>query len=438
MTGWEQVRLGNVFNLEKGQLQSTKCIPGEYTFITAASDWKTHNEYTHDCEAIIYAVAASGSLGRAHYFQGKFIASDLCFILSERDPKNYPVNFKFYQHVFSFLRSDIVKATKAGTSKESISQKRLAEYRIPYIDIEHQETWIDRLTELLRINNEFAEKQDEQSSHISHLRQSILQEAIEGKLTAAWRAKHPYKKGDPERDGAALLGRIKEEKKRLVAEGKLRKEKPVAPIAAGEEPFALPVGWVWCRLGQVGSFERGKSKHRPRNDPRLFQNGSIPFIQTGEVAQSKYSEFRILSSGKYYNESGLAQSRLWPKGTLCITIAANIAETGFLAIDACFPDSVVGFISLTGNATSWLIRYFLSSVQDEIKRYAPATAQKNINLDIINDLLFPLPPLAEQAAIVERVEKLLATVGELEREVASRKELAAELMREVLREAFEG
>ena len=138
MNSWERLPIGELFSLEKGSLQSTKCTPGAYTFITASNDWKTHNEYSHDCEALIYAVAASGSLGRCHYFNGKFTASDLCFILKVKDEKKRPINYRFYQNIFKSLKEDIVAKTKAGTSKESISMKRLSNYKLPYINIKHQ------------------------------------------------------------------------------------------------------------------------------------------------------------------------------------------------------------------------------------------------------------------------------------------------------------
>lgn len=115
MNEWKKVKIGDIFKIEKGSLQSSKCTPGQYDFITAATDWKTNDTYTHDCEAIVYAVAASGSLGRAHHVKGKFIASDLCFILTEKDKTTYPINFLFYQIIFELLRDEIVSHTKTGT-----------------------------------------------------------------------------------------------------------------------------------------------------------------------------------------------------------------------------------------------------------------------------------------------------------------------------------
>lgn len=98
------IEIGKLFNIEKGSLQSSKCTPGQYSFITAGEEWKTHIEYTHDCEALVFAMAASGSLGRTHYVNGKFIASDLCFILTPKKEYISKVNLRFYSF---FLKLNI-------------------------------------------------------------------------------------------------------------------------------------------------------------------------------------------------------------------------------------------------------------------------------------------------------------------------------------------
>jgi type I restriction enzyme S subunit len=216
MNSWVKLPIGEIFSLEKGSLQSTKCTPGDYTFITASSDWKTHNDFSHDCEALIYAVAASGSLGRCHYYNGKFISSDLCFILRVKDDKKRPINYRFYQNVFKFLKEEIVAKTKAGTSKESISQKRFSAYTLPYIDIEHQAYWENKLNKLNECIESFDNESVSQSTYLTKLRQAILQEAIEGKLTADWREENPVRKGDPDFDAEALLQKIQAEKEKLI------------------------------------------------------------------------------------------------------------------------------------------------------------------------------------------------------------------------------
>ena len=432
MVDWKPI--SELFEFSKGTLQSSKCTPGKFHFITAAEDWKTHDAYTHDCEALIFAMAASGSLGRTHYVKGKFTSTDLCFILTPKSGLN--LDLIFYHRLFNFLRIDIVKKLATGTSKLAINQTNFGAYKLPYFDYSHQVQFRGKIEKILALNNKFLAEIDMQLEFLPKLRQQILQNAIEGKLTADWRKKNPALITG-ENHASKLLEKIKSEKSRLIQQGKLKKEKFLPPITEAEKPFPLPEGWVWCRLGELGLFGRGKSKHRPRNDSKLFKNGCYPFIQTGDVSQSKKTEFKISGYDKQYNDFGLAQSKLWPKGTLCITIAANIAETGFLDIDACFPDSVVGFTSLSEDSTPWLVKYYLESMQTEIIKFAPATAQKNINLDIIGALLFPLPPLPEHRRIVDCVNKAMAVIRELENQVSERKTKSEMLMQSVLQEAFE-
>ena len=169
------------------------------------------------------------------------------------------------------------------------------------------------------------------------------------------------------------------------------------------EPVTNPKGWKTNSLKNLGELNRGVSKHRPRNDPELL-NGSYPLVQTGDVSNA---DTYIKEYSSTYSEVGLKQSRMWSKGTLCITIAANIAKTGILTFDACFPDSVVGFIP--GEQTNQIyIHHWFSFFQKILEEQAPQSAQKNINLQILGNLSVMLPPLALQnefAAFVEQTDK---------------------------------
>ncbi|GIB52966.1 Type I restriction-modification system specificity [Vibrio cholerae] len=229
---------------------------------------------------------------------------------------------------------------------------------------------------------------------IDQLKQTILQLAVMGKLVPQ----------DPNDEPAAkLLERIAEEKAQLVKEKKIKKQKALPPIANDEKPFELPKGWEWCRLPDLGELARGKSKHRPRNDPQLYVDGTIPLVQTGDVSRSNGL---IETYTAKYNEVGLAQSQLWPKGTLCITIAANIADTGILSFDACFPDSVVGFTPYESNIPTVYFDYFIRTAKENLEKYAPSTAQKNINLEILGNVLVPCPPTEEFQRIVDKIREL--------------------------------
>ncbi len=157
----------------------------------------------------------------------------------------------------------------------------------------------------------------------------------------------------------------------------------------------IPDGWVETTLGELGKLARGKSKHRPRWAPHLF-GGNYPFIQTGQIKSArKY----IKTYEQTYSEAGLAQSKLWDKNTLCITIAANIAEIAILEFPACFPDSVLGFKTDENKCDLDFIYYNFTMVQAELRQLAIGSVQDNINLGTFENLQFLLPPLPEQKSI---------------------------------------
>lgn len=149
-------------------------------------------------------------------------------------------------------------------------------------------------------------------------------------------------------------------------------------------------------LGDLGVLDRGRSRHRPRYAPHLY-GGTYPFIQTGDI---KSSGGKITTYSQTYSEEGLAQSRLWDTGTLCITIAANIAETAVLTFPACFPDSVVGFLPDESKVDVRYVEYAIRYLREGIQSSATGSVQDNINLEYLRKLEIPLSPLPEQKAIV--------------------------------------
>jgi len=185
------------------------------------------------------------------------------------------------------------------------------------------------------------------------------------------------------------------------------------------EMFGDPVinkkNWPTSKFSDLGTLDRGVSKHRPRNAPYLL-GGNYPLIQTGDIANSSGYIYKYRQT---YSEEGFKQSKMWPINTLCITIAANIAKTGILTFESCFPDSVVGFIPNKKTNVEY-IQVWLSFLQNSLERTAPESAQKNINLTILRNLFVPKPPIELQnkfAEIVHSVEKLKAKYKESEREL---------------------
>jgi type I restriction enzyme S subunit len=156
--------------------------------------------------------------------------------------------------------------------------------------------------------------------------------------------------------------------------------------------------WETLPLSKLGEFKRGKSKHRPRNDQKLFEGGTYPLIQTGEI---KAANLLIKSHNAAYNEEGLKQSKMWPAGTLAITIAANIAETGILAYPMCFPDSCVGFNADKEKTTELFMHYVFTYIKRSIQSSAVGSIQDNINIEMLTALNFKIPKKPIQDLIVD-------------------------------------
>ncbi len=202
-----------------------------------------------------------------------------------------------------------------------------------------------------------------------------------------------------------------------------------------QNAFDSRQGWKKKTLQQVSlNFGRGKSKHRPRNDPKLY-GGPYPFIQTGEVRNCDHV---ILESTQTYNEAGLAQSKLWPKGTICITIAANIAETGILGFDACFPDSIIGMVVDDSETSNDFVEYLLQSIKVQLKAQGKGSAQDNINLATFEDRRFSFPSLTRQKEIVGTLNELSGKLQQLEKIFEQKLFDLSELRQSILCKAFAG
>jgi len=422
------VPIGKLFNLEKGQLQSTKCTPGEYDFITAAEDWKTHNEFNHECEALIFAAAASGSLGRTHYVDGKFISSDLCFILTPKNEEKYPLNLAFYHFVFNSLRPVLVAATKSGTSKESINQTNLKKYELPYFDIEQQDLWIEKLKSTQVRKALLGSELTHQQTLLKKLRQQILQEAIEGKLTAEWRQQNP----DVE-PASELLARIQAEKAQLIKDQKIKKQKPLPPISEKEIPFALPEGWVWCRFGDVLE----STFYGPRFGKGEYVKNGIPTIRTTDMSHGIIS-FKNPPMVNVINHEKIKLYKL-NYDDLLVTRTGSIGTMAlYKSNDLAFPSAyLIRCRFLNVEMADFLFNYLMAPmIQDYFGLNTKTGTRPNINAVSISYALLPLPPLPEQKVIVAKIENLLSICEQLETQITTNQTYVEQLMQAVLLEAF--
>ncbi len=261
--------------------------------------------------------------------------------------------------VIDYLQSPLywgqITDKSQGTTRLNVNANVLKKLLFPLPPLSEQHRIVSRIESLFAKLDEAKEKAQAVVDGFELRKSAILHKAFTGELTERWRSKNDMSLTD----------------------------------------------WRQVKFGDLGVLERGRSKHRPRNDPKLF-GGKYPFIQTGDVARSG---MYVVEHSQTLSEIGMEQSRIFPKDTLCITIAANIGDVAILTYDCCFPDSVVGF---TPNdlTSSKFIYYMMSTIQHELEATAPATAQKNINLKILNDLMINLPSISEQREIITVLENI--------------------------------
>ena len=179
-------------------------------------------------------------------------------------------------------------------------------------------------------------------------------------------------------------------------------------------------------LNQLGTVSRGKSKHRPRNDAILY-GGKYPFIQTGDI---KHSSMYITEYSQTYNETGLAQSKLWDEDTLCITIAANIAETAILKIKACFPDSIVGFIANKEKADVRFVKYYFDIYKLYMQNISKGTTQDNFSLEKMLRVKFNIPSLSIQQKIANILSRYDEAIENNNKRIKLLEQMAQNLYKE--------
>ena len=345
--------------------------------------------------------------------------------------------------LFLYLKSDfghhlINWYGNKGGVRNALSYDNLCEIDIPAIGYQKQTQLVERVAKIQSIVSDIDSDISNQLLHLNNLRQSILQEAIEGKLTAKWRKEH-LDLISGENHASKLLEKIKAEKERLIKGGKIKKDKSLPPISDDEKPFELPEGWVWCKLNQLVDLRRPitygivKMGDEPKHDGvyalrcsdvrfRYIDGASIRKVSNN--ISTKYSR-TILSGGEIL---------LNVRGTLGGCAITTKEHKGF---------NIAREVSLIVLHDRDMNHYILNVLTSpffnyEIGKNLRGIAYKGLNLNLLSNFLIPLPPLDEQKAIVDRVDKIMAMIDELEVQIKDCKDQSEQLMQAVLREAFEG
>ncbi len=407
MSDYKIVSIEDVCTITKGSTGIQKAIDGDFPMVTLAEKRRTHNEFQFNCEAVLIPLVSStghghASMKRVHYQEGKFaLGSILCAVIPK--DTNY-LNAKYLHIYLSYLKEKLLVPLMRGAANVSLSISNIKTVEVVIPSIERQLEIIE-LEQVLRVQKQKLDQENIfQQSHLKNLRQQILQDAISGKLTTDWRAENP----DIE-PASELLKQIKTEKEKLIAEKKIKKGKPLAPISVEEIPFDLPEGWVWCRLGEIiiMNYGSGLTKHQRKSD------GEYPVFGSNGIV-GHHDEFLTEHRAIIIGRKGSAG-------------AINTSDTPSWTTDVAY------FVEETQNLDFKYLYYLLKSLGlDSLGK----GIKPGLNRNEAYALPIPLPPRAEQKAIVIKIEKLMEYVGQLEKLAEKNKENTDTLMQAFLGEVF--
>ena len=446
MSNWKKIKLGEILNESKIESKNSSSEERIRVLLNANGVIKRPlMKETKGATKYFERKAGQFIYGKQNLHKGAFgiIPQELDGFSSTSDLPAFDVDASCLpEWIDYFLRQgdfylsliDIAK----GAATKRIQPKALFEVEIPLPSIDIQKKAIIGF-----IKKEIAKKEVEleiqaQKQLLTNLKQSILQEAIQGKLTEGWRTSHPALV-EGKHSAEHLLQSIKDEKLQLIADKKIKKQKPLPTITKEEIPFEIPKGWVWCRLGAIAVIKSGKRIHAAD-----YRKDGIPFLRSGEIGSLGRGEPikkpLFISKEKYQN----VKSRFGiPKAgdILIACIGGSIGNTWVVDNrEFYFKDGNLVLIESTiFFETNYLLSY-LKSPFFWTNTILNATDSSYNALTIIklNQGLFPLPPLEEQKEIVKKVEALMQKCAALIEEIKQSETNAQMLMQAVLKEAFEG
>ena len=347
--------------------------------------------------------------------------------------------FKYFVKSPAFIAA-LQKQVKGGIKTE-IKPKHLLPLEISIPDLHTQQEIVKKIALQLQKTEQLSVEIESQKNYIKQLRQNILQDAIEGKLTADWRKQNPIQKGNSDYDTEALFEQIQKEKKNLLATKELKKGNLPKAIRSNKELLKYPDSWKWARIDdlffvtKLAGFEFTEYFH-------LTENGEIPVVRAQNVRDLTLNKSNLLYIDSKTSEL-LDRSALTKPSLLVTFIGAGIGDVGIfeekerwhLAPNVAKLEPLKNCEKLI--SIKLVALFMLSSFgQKEIFKYMKATAQPSLSMESIRDICFPLPPLAEQNEIVTRVENHLQTVSDLENQITKREQLTKQLMQSILKGAF--
>lgn len=328
--------------------------------------------------------------------------------------------------------TDLLREQIPGGIKTELKPKHILPLEIKLPKLSEQISIAERLNGFYLKHLELEHEMDHQQSLLTKLKQALLQEAIQGKLTADWRA------ANPETEPASqLLKSIQKEKAKLIAAKKLKKEKPLPPIKHEEIPFEIPEGWEWCRLGEICGFITKGTTPSPHE---LKSSGDIPFLKVYNIRDQKIDfAYQPQFVDRSIHEGILSRSVVYPQDILMNIVGPPLGKVAIVPNDYSewnINQALAVFRPIKIEINQFLYLYLCEGAPIRNTLTKGVVGQDNISLTQCRELIFPLPPIVEQAAIVERVEALMKTCRDLETEIKNSRTHASQLLQAILKEAF--
>ena len=336
-----------------------------------------------------------------------------------------------------FLQSPVFlnacrKASKGTTNRKPVDETFFLNYDVYLPDLPEQHALIQRINQARAKISITQHEITRQELLLAKLKQAILQEAIQGKLTADWRATHPNVE-----PASQLLHRIQAEKARLIAAKQLRPARPLPKITPEKLPFAIPKTWEWCRLGDICGFITKGTTPAPHE---LKKTGDIPFLKVYNIREQKIDfNYQPQFIERRVHEGKLARSVVYPKDVLMNIVGPPLGKVAIVPeeyAECNINQALAVFRPVDIKISQFLYLYLCEGAPIRATVTKGVVGQDNISLTQCRALVFPVPPLAEQGAIVERVDALMATCRALELEIEHARTHTAQLLQAVLKEAF--
>jgi len=433
MTELRKIKISDLCTIEKGKIGIKKAIPGEYPLVVTAEKRLTCNEYHFDKTSVIIPLVSStghghASLKRIHYQEGKFAVGSILCVVTPKD--NNILDAYFLYKFLDLYKEQLLVSRMKGMANVTLPMKEIGKIEIPLISIVEQKKWINSFKITHRNITQFDTEITNQQVYLKKLRQTILQEAIQGKLTKEWR-----KHNQNVEPASELLKKIKAEKDKLIKEKKINKGKPLPPIKPDEIPFEIPETWQWTYTSEVCNY----IVDCPHSTPKFIDTGYNCIDTTcvndrGEILLNRVRKVSI-------NTFNSRNERLVPaRGDIIYSREGSIGQAVILPdkYPACLGQRVMLFRPYR-EIPSVMFRFIVVSsfFLNKLIENHKGIGAKHVNMKDLRGSLIPLPPLDEQKEIVSRIIKLIKYCDELEIHISKTQKYSETLMQTVLKEAFE-